>query len=242
LRLNNAIGSLNRSWVRIRARITSGVIRMGFKTAAGGFVEAVAALSTGYDSSKGTAIPLDVAAQQCLEIPPGSDFRFIAHCAGTGLGTRIPDEVPSLSAFGVSSTVTMGTVTTTETPANREGSVEFDITPRGWSGAEAGTPGFLYLSGGGGAVLSVGAGGTWVVNGMDTTVAPADGVTHRIRFRWKTGSGMSAEVRDTTGTLLAARVSAAYGGALPAAGVWQLANNGGAASIKDFQTKRNGGG
>jgi hypothetical protein len=138
----------------------------------------------------------------------------------------------------------MGTLTTTETPSSLQGSVEAYFTPRGWSGAGAGTPGFLYLTGGGGAVVYV-TGGTWraAVDGttvMDSGIAPADGVEHHITLRWKTGVGMSMEVRlASTGALLA-RVDAAYDGSLAAAGTWQFANSGGPAMVRGLRTYRNG--
>jgi uncharacterized lipoprotein YmbA len=77
---------------------------------------------------------------------------------------------------------------------------------------------------------------------MDSGIAPADGVQHHVRLRWKTGVGMSMEVRLASTMALLARIDAAYDGTLAAAGTWQLANNGGPASVQLIQAKRNGGG
>jgi hypothetical protein len=245
-RLGNVIGGAPaRSWVSIRAREVAGPCKLGFQTAGGAFTVAVAALAAAYARSSGTVVPGAATDRQCLELPAGADVYVILWCAGTGLNTVIPDEVPSLAAFGVSSTVAAGTVTTAETPTSLEGSVELKITPRGWSAAEAGTPGFLYLSGGGSAVLYV-TGGTWraALDGttvLDSGIAPADGVAHHVRLRWKTGGIISIEVRLASTMALLARVEAAYDGSLQAAGVWQLADVGAGAAKVDLVTKRNGG-
>lgn len=106
-----------------------------------------------------------------------------------------------------------------DAPEATGGSIELSVTPDGWSGAEAGTPGLLYLSGGGTAVLYV-TDGTWqaAIDGttvLDSGVAPADGVEQTIRLRWTLDGQMSIDVDGT-------RVSAAYDGTLQASGSWEL--------------------
>jgi len=247
-RFGNAVGGApetSHESIRCRIYAGAGVPRHGFSTAGGAFT-AVGNVAANYARSSGTGMPAAATDKQAVEIPAGASMYFVLWTAGRLIGARVPDEVPSLAAAGASTTVAMGTVTTTETPSSLGGSVELRLTPRGWGGAGAGTPGFLYLSGGGGAVVYV-TGGTWraAIDGttvLDSGVAPVDGVEHHIRLRWVTGVGMSIEVRTASTMALLARVNGAYDGSLQAAGTWQLANNGGPAKVRGFRTHRNGGG
>lgn len=246
LRLGNAIGGAPvTSWASIRCRIYAGAgtPRLGWSTAGGAFT-AISNVAAAYARTSGTALPAAATDKQAIEIPAGASVYLVLWCAGQG--SIVPDEVLSVDAAGASATVVMGTLTTTEDPADGQGSVEMSITPRGWSGAGAGTPGFLYLTGGGGAVVYV-TGGTWraAIDGttvLDSGIAPADGVEHHIRLRWVTGVGMSMEVRLSSTMALLARVNAAYDGSLQAAGTWQALSNGGGAKVRGLRSYRNGGG
>jgi hypothetical protein len=131
-RLGNANGGVAESWVSIRARVLTGPVPMGWQTAAGAFSQAVAAIGTGYARSSGTSVPL-ATDRQALAIPAGGQVRIIMWSAG--IGARIPDEVPSLAAAGVSTTVAQGIMTTAVTQNNVAGCVEVDLVPRLWGGA-----------------------------------------------------------------------------------------------------------
>jgi hypothetical protein len=120
------------------------------------------------------------------------------------------------------------------------GSVEATLTPQGWSAAEVGTVGILYGTGSGNPALWV-EGGTWRARidgttNLDSGVAPAAGVPHRVRLRWAS-SIQSVEV--WSGATLLARVSSAFDGSLWTTGQWQLAPQA-PVRVRDFRVLRNG--
>ncbi len=144
------------------------------------------------------------------------------------------------TATAATATRLQDVLTTVEDPPDLSGRFEITIEPVRWSGAAAGTAGFVYLSGSGNPAIWVET-GTWRARidgttNLDSGVAPVAGTGHRICLAWKTGGQQSIEVWDG-GTLLA-RVASAYDGTLYSAGTWQVAAQA-SVYVRDIQALRN---
>jgi hypothetical protein len=186
-------------------------------------------------------VPADTDQQFCLDCDAGDTVYAVLQQLEQApvISSPIPNWATAAGATRNQTTLALAV-----TPADGAGSIELTVTPDGWSAAEAGTVALLTRATGSPASLTCTT-GTWqaALDGtttLDSTVAPAAGVAHRIRLRW-TAATMSIEVRLASTDAVLARVDGAYDGALNGTGAWTLAA-GAPVSVKNLKCYRSGGG
>lgn len=231
-RFGNQVGVTSACWISIRARVISGTINLGFIGGPSSWVQVLAGISSNYVRNYGTANPIVTAARCGLEIPSGGRVRVILWCAG--VGARVLDEVPSLTAFGVNFTVAQGVLTTAHTPSDIEETYDLVCKPRLWGAASAGDSGdIVSRSGGVAGIIAVTAGGN--VTTTDGTSTPSaamsenDGIQETLRSTHGRGRLYVTQSDQTP-------AEAAYDGSLAASG--SLTHEGSCRSIQRLLVKR----
>ncbi len=188
VRLTNVLGSALACWASIRIHETvagATAPRLGFHKAGGAFVQvAICDVATPAIRNYGAAVCGDAANKVALELGAGSTVRIALPCGG--VGGRVPDEVPSVTAVGVSGVVAQDVVVTPDTPADNVSDIRLGLVPRFWGGA-APTAAETLVSRSGGLtnVLALtGAGAVQSTDGVNTAsaaVVEADGVAEELR-------------------------------------------------------------
>jgi hypothetical protein len=227
--------------VSVFGRITAGAgPRIGLRDASSGAFQDLGAMSDSFFRTMvHGATPNDTDQVFAIQAPDGCTIRF--EWAQLEHGARCTSPIIN-KATAAAAQRNFDDFVTDDDPDDHGGSIEFDITPVDWSGNEdAGS--ILFLTGSGNSAVWVET-GTWRarIDGttdLDSGVAPADGVTHRIRLRWNINGNQSIEVWN--GTTMLSRVESAYDGSLYSAGTWEFAA-GPSSYIKNVVTYRNGSG
>lgn len=248
IRCGAATGAVTRFSLSVFADIIAGAgPQIGWWDAAGPGWSNVGAITDGYARTVYEDLtPPAATCVACIHVPDGCTLYWIGEqCEGSGHATYCHSTTPIPNwAAAATQARNIDDLVFAHDPDDACGSVELVVEPRGWSGAEGGTPGLLYLTGSGNPVLYVTT-GTYRCNidgttELDSTIAPADGTAHHIRLRW-TGALMSIDVRLASTMALLARVDGAYDGSLRGAGSWELAP-GAAVRVRGFKCYRSGGG
>jgi len=235
-------GNVNAHSLGVNGRISAGAgaVSIGLRDSGTGVFTNLGAVNDGYATRTyiDNTIPPGVANAFAIQIANGVTWRQEWPQLEESVVASLP--IPNI-ATAATATRQQDVLTTAEDPTDLSGRFELTIEPIRWSGAAAGTPGFVYLSGSGNPAIWV-EGGTWRARidgttNLDSGVAPVAGVAHRIALTWLTGFDQRIEVWDAAGTLLA-RVTSAYDGTLYSAGTWQIAAQA-AIYVRDVMSKRN---
>jgi hypothetical protein len=185
--------------------------------------------------------PGDTDEQLAVHAPAGTVVFFVGQ--GRESKPRCSRPIQNV-ATAATATRNQDVVALGHTPVDAQGSIELVVKPHLWSANEMGTVGLLTRVTGAPAILTAPS-GTWVLaldgsTSLDSGVAPATGVAHRIRIRW-VGASMSIEVRLASTDALLGRANGTYDGTLAGSGAWQLAA-GASVSVRDVRCHRNGSG
>jgi hypothetical protein len=222
------------------ARIAAGSgVKLGLRDASSGAFQDLGAISDNYVRTEVHGItPDDTDQQIAYEVQDGATLLVVWDQIEEG--ARCTSPIPN-KATAASVTRNQDVWTTSETPSDDGGSIEFDVTPQDWGGSQS-SGGVFYLSGSGNPSVWVES-GTWRarIDGttdLDSGIAPVDGVTHRIKLRWSAGHSQVVEV--WAGSQLLARVSSSYDGTLHASGTWVMKSAGPCVYVKNLRTYSRG--
>lgn len=224
--LGQAINSTATCWGSVRGNITQGTWKLGWYYSVTDTYVTIATISTGYVRTKGTAAPPHVNAKLAIWSTTdvaADEIDVVLWCCG--IGSRIPDEVPSQAAAGSSTTKTQGTLTTAYDPSNAKGTLDVTVTPRFWGTAAPTSAETLVKCTATEIVGLDGAGDLEIEDGTNEANADAveaDGTQWTARGSWRYPHLYAAKIGGDDGT-------ASYDGAWPAG---NLAVPGGCRSVQ----------
>jgi len=215
--LGQIINSTATCWGSVRARVLQGTWKLGWYYSTTDTYVTIATISTGYARTYGTAAPSNANAKLAVwsSTDVEDDMIYITFWC-CGIGSRIPDEVPSQLAAGSSTTKAKGTLTTAHDPSNAKGTIDLEQTPRLWGTAAPTTAETLLECT---ATEIVGLDGASHLEIQDGTneanadLVEADDTQRTVRGAWRIGGGLyAAEIGGDDGT-------ASYDGAWPAGNI-----------------------
>ena len=216
------------------ARCQSAGCQLGLRDSVTGVFTALASLSAaGYTWVTFNGVTPGSADEQfCIHVPDNNWVLFVA--AQLEEGTRATYPIPNV-ATAAAATRNQDVFATSWTPSNTQGEVRASVTPRGFSGVEAGADVTVVTRAGGADDLlhaeSASTGG-WATGDGTTqltsaTVPPATGVEQAVKVQWS-GAGQVLEVGSN-------REVGAYDGARAASGVMQVAPTVASVTVKDLK-------
>lgn len=191
LRLGNAIGGAPvASYESIRCRVYAGAgtPRHGWSTAGGAYTN-VGNVQANYARSFGSAVPALATDKQAIEVPANTSIYIILWHAGQGI--LVPDEVPSLTAAGVSATVAEGVITPPHVPSTLSEGYEVELEPRFW-----GVAGAVALD-----LVRHGADAILAVDGVGNVISEDAGAAHTASAAIVETDGVIETLRASHGSL-----------------------------------------